>query len=366
MNVGIVGIGKVGSCMLACFTKHGHNVLGYDIRDNPLKYISRTEKSLKELIREYNLEKRITSLENLVCHSELIFIIVQTPSLPNGCFDTKYVENALKSIARIDDSKICIVNSTVPPGSMRKFNEIMENLYYNPLYIRMGSVIEDLEKIKFIMVGSKDGSRNSKIEHFWHSISSARIFWDKYETVEITKLALNCIMTSQISLINKFNEIFEKSNADIRYLLRILKLDERFKFSNYRPGLGYGGPCLPRDNRMMKYYCETKRINPAIFEVIDEINKETLDFIVDKYSRYNKIGIYGLGYKINSDIITDSQPLELVEKFRKKGKIVETYDPNLPELSTVQNERELAQKTEIVLLCFPYKTNIECEKIWKE
>jgi len=87
--------------------------------------------------------------------------------------------------------------------------------------------------------------------------------------------------------------------------------------------------------------------------------------IAKKYSKYKRIGVYGLGYKINSDITTDSQPLELIRKLREKGKIVETYDPFLPELSTVNNEEELAKKSDIVLLCFPYKTKIECEEIWK-
>jgi len=251
MKVGIVGIGKVGSSMLACFTKHGHDVLGYDIKDNPLQYISRTEKDLERLIKQYNLESKITTLDKLVSHSELIFVIVQTPSMPNGCFDISYVKTALENIADIDPSKTCIVNSTMPPGSVRKLTSIIDNLYYNPLYIRLGTVIEDLENIKFIMIGSKDGSRNAKIEKFWRTISSGKIFWSTYETVEITKLALNCIMTCQISMINKLGEIYEKSNAEIEYLLEILQLDDRFKFSNYRPGLGYGGPCLPRDNRMM-------------------------------------------------------------------------------------------------------------------
>ena len=87
--------------------------------------------------------------------------------------------------------------------------------------------------------------------------------------------------------------------------------------------------------------------------------------LVKKYCQYKRVGVYGLGYKINSDITIDSQPLELVRKLKEQGITVETYDPNLPELSTVNNEKELTEKTEIVLLCFPYKTEIECEEIWR-
>jgi len=366
MKVGIIGVGKVGSCMMACFAKHGHNVLGYDVRQNPLDNISRTEKDLSRLIERFKLRDRIRSLEEVVYHSEMLFIIVQTPSLPNGCFDISYVERALRDIGRIDKSKPCIINSTLPPGACRKLSSLVDSLYYNPLYIRLGNVIEDLERIRFVMIGSSDGQPFKRLEDFWRSTSAAdHILWDTYETVEVTKLALNCIMTCQISMINKLDEIFEKSSGNIEYLLEILKLDDRFKFGNYRPGLGYGGPCLPRDNRMMGYHCARIGVNGFIFDEIDNINSEQLYRIAEKYRAYDRIGVYGLGYKPYSDITTDSQPLELVRVLRDMGKTVETYDPYLPELSTVKSEEELEEKTDIVLLCFPYNTKIKCERIWR-
>lgn len=359
MRVGVLGIGKVGSCLLVAFARKGHNVLGYDVIKNPLNNISNTERDLIEGVKLHRIKDKIVSLEELVKNSDIIFIIVQTPSLPSGKFDIRYVEEALKNCTNIDKNKIYVVSSTVPPFTMRKLLKYTDNLYYNPLFIRLGSVIHDLSTIRFIMIGSKDGRINEKLVEFYETINPYLIRNSTFETVEVTKLMINCVQTNNISLINKIGEIYNAANADIDYLLYILDNDFRFKLSNFRPGLGYGGPCLTRDNKMMQAFCSDINVNHDIFSEIDNINNAQIDRAIKICKPYEKIGMYGIGYKLGSDITTDSQGWILVNRLKDLGKKVEVYDPYNKKLSSVANEHELANKTDIVILTLPYKTKLK-------
>jgi len=366
MKVGIIGVGKVGSAMMACFAKHGHDVLGYDIRPNPLDNVSRTEKDLELLVKQYNLKQRIRPLREVVGHSEILFFIVQTPSQPSGLFSISFLEKAVRDCARIDKNKVYAINSTVPPGTCEYLSRYCKRLYYNPLYIRLGTVIEDLEKIKFVLIGCRDTSeRPSELIEFWKTISEGEVFVSDWKTVEVTKMTLNLIMTTNISLINKLGEIYRKSNADFGYLKQLLTLDKRFQLASYTPGLGYGGPCLPRDTRMMTYYCRQIGVNANLFQEVENINMEQIQRVLELCKEYKRVGVYGIGYKVGSEILTDSQGWILVQELKKLGKHVEIYDPYNAEESTVKTEEELAKKSDIIILTLPYKTRINVINLWE-
>ena len=355
MIVGVVGLGKVGSAMLARFAIDGYDVLGYDIRPDPLSTVSRYERGLLEAINEFDLKSRVVDLETLVEFSDLVFVIVPTPSTDRGNFSIEYVEDVVSKLSSLDYRGVVAISSTVNIGDTGYLKSKYPNLdlYYNPLYIRLGSVIRDLREVKFVMLGSRDGEKNDLLDQFWSHVSTGDRFWSKYEVVEATKLLLNSIMSLNIAVINKIGEIFDKIDGDIDYILRILELDRRFKLSRFRPGLGYGGPCLGRDNRCIAYNCKRLGVDPTLFLTIDYLNRVRVRELADRVDNYQTIGIYGLTYKRGYDSVEDSQAIDLARELIRRGKKVVLYDPILPQYSEVDSLEELEEKVDIILVTLP-------------
>ena len=87
MNVGIVGLGVVGSAVRYGLEKLGHNVVGHDISLN-------------------------TNIEDLV-DAEIVFLCVPTPPSEDGSCDTSIVQNVIEDLHKLDYSGVIAIKSTV-------------------------------------------------------------------------------------------------------------------------------------------------------------------------------------------------------------------------------------------------------------
>ena len=102
-----------------------------------------------------------------------------------------------------------------------------------------------------------------------------------------------------------------------------LARDARIGANFLRYGFGYGGPCLPRDNRAMGEAAKEVDLELPISVATDRSNGLHRDFqreaFEQNYSKDEQIVFTGLTYKPNSDIIEESQRLELAVDLAKEG-----------------------------------------------
>jgi len=63
-------------------------------------------------------------------------------------------------------------------------------------------------------------------------------------------VAANSFLATKISFINAVSEICDTADADVLHLAQILGSDPRVGEEFLRPGLGFGGACLPKDIRV--------------------------------------------------------------------------------------------------------------------
>ena len=138
MKIGFVGIGKLGyPCALAS-SLSGHDVMGYDIdsqvmNNSPKPYYETAEDGYTPMDNLLERSRvRFGSLQEVVDHSEIVFVAVQTPHDPRyeGItrmpsqrvdFDYEYLVSAMKAIsAAATGPKIVAIISTVLPGTIRR------------------------------------------------------------------------------------------------------------------------------------------------------------------------------------------------------------------------------------------------------
>ena len=138
MNIGFVGLGKLGlPCAIAMANKN-HKVYGYDINKKATEEYKKGRCNLYEPDIDNQLKQALKNLEfcdsinQVVNNSEIIFIAVQTPHPPelDGSvrfnharkdFDYSFLKEAIEKLAEnISDYKIVSVISTVLPGTIRR------------------------------------------------------------------------------------------------------------------------------------------------------------------------------------------------------------------------------------------------------
>ena len=93
------------------------------------------------------------------------------------------------------------------------------------------------------------------------------------------------------------------------------------KYLNY--GFGYGGPCLPRDNRSFAAFAQKVGLEYNLGTVTDNINNQHAGFLCDYFEDVNekKIPYYfdSITYKKGTDILTESQQFRLCLNLLDRG-----------------------------------------------
>ncbi|MCG3221236.1 MAG: UDP-glucose/GDP-mannose dehydrogenase family protein, partial [Candidatus Heimdallarchaeota archaeon] len=124
MNVGIIGTGYVGLVTGVCLASKGHKVFCADVIPEKIESINKGkspifEEGLDDLLHtalESQLLEATTDVDYVIEKSDVIFICVGTPSLPDGSMNYEYVEEAARNIGRIlkkqQKFKVIIVKST--------------------------------------------------------------------------------------------------------------------------------------------------------------------------------------------------------------------------------------------------------------
>ena len=122
MNVGVIGVGRLGLSIALVFEKHGHDVLASSYKQEYVealqrKYIDTTEPGVKEMLADSNIHFTVSNHE-VIDHSEVIYLMVATPSLGNGTYDMSAVwavVDDIKTFSGDVSNKVFIVACTTNP-----------------------------------------------------------------------------------------------------------------------------------------------------------------------------------------------------------------------------------------------------------
>lgn len=358
MKVGVVGLGKLGLPFALVLAKWGLTVNGVDIFLKRLQQIksndSTFEPQVNELLNRFPLD--VSSSYESLKNCEVVFVLVQTPALPSGLFDLRFVESAVKQIHKANPHCLIVVSSTLNVGDTHKLQKIHKRLVYNPPLIRQGQEVYDFEHPKFLLIGADQQGDSQIVEDVWRRVHNRKATVISSVEAEISKLALNMNLTLTITYANAIGELCERFKADPNTVLGIVYKDRR----NYLPGLGFGGPCLPRDVRSFKAVCsdEKAEIGMTLADVIDTINENC---VVDKYVcelqgfGKQKIGFAGLAYKPDVPYLAESCVVKIIEKLQIGGFEILVFDPlimeaDLPRWTFCSSIEELLKKAEVLFV----------------
>jgi UDPglucose 6-dehydrogenase len=241
---------------------------------------------------------------------------------------------------------------------------------YNPEFIALGNVVNGLLEPDMVLIGESDEKSGAALEQLYKNYNRNRPLLCRMSIIsaELTKISVNSYITMKISFTNQLRMIAERlPGANIHHILCAIGSDSRIGNKYLRAGLSYGGPCFPRDNRLLAYTAQQVGGRAPLAEASDTINEATkldlLDRVKQRVTKDQVVAILGLAYKPDTYIVEESAGLYLAQNLKRHGYKVIVHDccatptncPVLHEFEVIESLDEL-QKREVGLavVCCPW------------
>ncbi len=356
MNISVIGLGKLGAVLAAVMADRGHEVVGVDVDPAAVASLNDgrapvREPGLHEMIaRNAGRLSATSDFESAVLRTDVTFVVVPTPSGPDATFSLQYVSKAVQSIAEALAKKssyhVVVISSTVMPGSTGgELLPLLERisgrrcgsdfgLCYNPEFIALGSVIRDMSTPDMILIGESDPRAGTMLEDLYRTICPNRppVARMNFVNAELTKISVNTYVTTKISYANMLAEICEHvPGADSEVVSAAIGLDSRIGRKYLKGAFGYGGPCFPRDNKAFARFAEMHSVDATLAKATDQVNQRQVrrlaERILGSIGQNECVGILGMSYKPDTEVIEESQGLMLARFLADAGCRVAVYDP---------------------------------------
>jgi UDPglucose 6-dehydrogenase len=361
----VIGLGKLGASMAGAIASRGFNVIGVDANPLAVERLNAgiapvAETGLSELVIA-NRQRLWATLSHreAVLGSDVSFVVVPTPSDEQGGFSLQYATEAFRAIGRAlaekRDYHLVVLTSTVLPGATRYgLLPVLEaesgkacgtnfGLCYGPEFIALGSVIRDFLNPDFTLIGEFDDRAGSLLEQCYAAILTNRAPSRRMslENAELAKIALNTFVTAKISFANMLADICERlPGGDVDVVSDAIGLDRRVGRPYLTGGLGFGGPCFPRDNVALAYFARALGVEALLPEATQRANDHVVRTAIERIDRLaagSTVAVLGLAYKPLSHVVERSQGLEIARGLAQRGLRVLAYDP----LATESARQEL-------------------------
>ena len=350
-KITVIGTGYVGLVTGACLADIGHQVICVDIDKEKIKKLKKGiipiyEPGLEEIVdknfKSGNLQFT-TDTKSAVEASEVVFIAVGTPSLPDGTVNLDYVKSAAKNIAQaMNGYKVIVDKSTVPVGTGDVVGRTISQYYSgdfdvvsNPEFLREGSAVYDFLHPDRVVLGVESERAGAIMKDVYRSLylNETPFVETNLESAEMIKYASNAFLAVKITFINEIANLCEQVGADVKAVAHAMGKDGRIGPKFLHPGPGYGGSCFPKDTRALADIAKRSKSRLRIVEATIEANEAQKQRMVEKIlaavgsPQGKTFAILGLAFKPNTDDMREAPALTIIERLVSKGARIKAYDP---------------------------------------
>ncbi len=392
-SASVFGLGKLGACIAATLAARGFEVVGIDIDAEKVRRLNEgqppvEEPLLAETVQAGRARLRASTDPREAVKTDVSFFIPPTGSLPDGSFSNEFLLKAMQPCAKAlagagKRGHLFVCSSTTTPGACDTVLVPMIEketkwtcgrdfgLCYNPEFIALGDVVNGLLEPDLVLIGESDPESGAALEALYKKYNRNRPQISRMSLVsaELTKISLNSYVTMKISFTNQLRMIAERfPKADIHAVLNAIGSDSRIGKKYLRAGLSYGGPCFPRDNRLVAYTARQAGVSAPLAEASDKVNEDTkrdlLEKVKARVTRSDLVAVLGLTYKPDTYITEESAGLYLAQHLKQQGYRVLVHDfgakpsnnPSLHEFEIIEDLAAFASRNDIKLavICCPW------------
>lgn len=361
-TVAVVGLGKIGLPVAACYAVHGWRVLGCDSNPQVVETVNMgkthvcEEPELAALVPELVSEGRLRATNDTagaVRQAEVVVVIVPVAIDEEHRVQFAHIDAATAAIgAGLRSGTLVIYETTLPVGTTAgRLRHILESqtglkagkefyLAYSPERVMSGHIFRDL-RVYPKVVGGIDADSAFAAASFYRSALEARILtMASLDEAEFVKLIETTYRDVNIALANEYARFADKRRLDIAAAIAAANTQPYAQI--HTPGVGVGGHCIP----VYPYFLlhglsetsETDGYPPCLLRlprVARCINDGMADYAVQRIEaalgslQEQMVLILGVCYRaeVRETAFTSAHLLAL--SLRKAGAIVYAHDPLL-------------------------------------
>ena len=359
MIVGVVGLGYVGLPLAVEKAKAGFETIGFDVQKIKVDMVNQghnyigdvVDSDLKKLVEQGIL--RATEDFSFVKDADFIAICVPTPLDAHQQPDISCVKSSAEVIAKyLKKDTIVVLESTTYPGTTEDLiKPILEEgsglkcgqdfyLGFSPERVDPGNLIYKTKNTpKVVGVIGKDATEviaamyRAVLDGEVHEVSSPAI-------AEMEKILENTYRNINIGMVNELAILCHKMKINLWEVIDAAKT-KPYGFQAFYPGPGLGGHCIPLDPYYLSWKAREYGFHTSMIESSMMINDKMPEYIVDRAGEIlnrsrktlngSKVLIVGVAYKQDIDDYRESPALKVIEIFKKRGSLVDFYDPYILE-----------------------------------
>ncbi|MFE3875885.1 UDP-glucose dehydrogenase family protein [Kitasatospora sp. NPDC059146] len=357
MKLTVIGCGYLGATHAAAMAELGHQVIGMDTDTDKVDALNKgqapfVERGLDDLLAKHTATGRLSftaSYAEAAAFADIHFLGVGTPQQHgSSAYDLTHLHTVVRRLApRLGDGALIIGKSTVPVGTVAQLRQTLDEhvrdgasvrLAWSPEFLRESFAVLDTLEPDRIVLGVEDGDTSSEavfrnVYADILAVGSPLIVTD-IATSELIKGAANAFLATKISFINAMAELCELAGADVQQIALALGYDHRIGAKGMRPGLGFGGGCLPKDLAGFTHRAEELGADTGLLRQVAAINQRRRDHTVDLAREAlggtltgQRIAVWGAAFKPDTDDIRDSPALDVAAALQRAGAEVTIHDP---------------------------------------
>ena len=351
MKITIVGTGYVGLITGTCFSNAGNHVTCLDIDPKKIETLKKGEApffepGLSEMMTKSIKSGRLDFTDDATTayiDSDIIFICVGTPTGVDGRCDLSHVLGVADSISDSLDAfekvPVVVVKSTVPVGTTHRVAERLKGKYHianNPEFLREGNAIDDFLAPDRVVCGVEDDRAREVLEQLYAPFTGdgqPLLFFDIHSS-EMVKYASNAMLACKISFINEIASLCERNGANIERVRTGMCADSRIGNQFFKPGIGYGGSCFPKDTLAVMEMGEDANAPCLVNTAVHALNQRQRKWFANRILNHfgddlsgKKIALWGLAFKPRTDDVRDAPSIDIAKTLLDAGAEVTGFDP---------------------------------------
>lgn len=376
MQIAVAGVGYVG-LSLAVLLAQEHTVTAVTTTPEKAERLNRgispiRDPEIEQRLADGGLRLTVTT-DKAAAYRGADYVLIAAPTdydPDTNSFDTRAVEDVIRSVLAVNPQAVMVIKSTVPIGytqaAQARFGT--ENLLFSPEFLREGRALYDNLHPQRIVVGADlDNARMTAAARTFAGLLCAAsaepdvpVLLMQPMEAEAVKLFANTFLAMRVAFFNELDTFSELKGLSAGRIIEGVCLDPRIGNYYNNPSFGYGGYCLPKDTRQM--LANYTGVPQDLIRAIVDSNNTRKAFVAGQVlqlaaQRHGAapgplvIGVYRLAMKANSDNFRQSSVQDVMLQLQRSGAEVRIYEPTLPDGSDYRGLRVTNDLPQFLAAC---------------